>query len=312
MHQRPRLNFTHLRYLEALVEERSVTRAADQVGISQPAMSTILAKLREALGDVLMVQTRNGMVPTLLAVELARRSREIAAILEGRGEPPETFLPAESTAHFRIMASDGLANAFMPLLMKVAGIEAPNMRFSVHPGDPRRIQDYVRDGDFDLIITFVRNPAADLRQVMLLQQKVVWIAREEHPRVSGEPSLAQFLGEHHVRWGGPPMGSSTMEELVDEVLEKLGHVRRVNLQVSSLHILPEVVAKTDLLAVVPEHLARAAQRNLPIQVLPLPLDMPPVEISLVWHERMQHDAGHKWLRQALVGLSKELVAPPVA
>lgn len=306
MKQRPKLNFQHLLYLEALVEERNVTRAAERIGITQSSMSTALARLREALNDALMVQTKHGMEPTPRALELARRSREISAILDGRGEPEESFILAESTALWRIMASDGIARAFMPPLMESAGQHAPKMRFTAHPGDPRRIHEYLRDGDFDLVMAFVRNPAPDLRQVVVAAQRLVCIARSDHPHISTNASVEDFLAEAHVRWGGPPVDHPTLEVTVDEALERMGRARRISLLVSSQHVLPEVVAQSNLLAVVTEHVASTAKRYLPIQLIELPFEVPVVEISLTWHERMHHDPGHKWLRQTLADMGRRI------
>lgn len=302
-----RLNLQHLQYLEALVEEGNVTRAADRMGISQPAMSTALARLREVLNDPLLVHTRHGMEPTPRARELARRSRDIGAILDGRSVTGEAFVLDECTTAWRLMASDGIARAFMPGLMKVAGRDAPLMRFSVQAGDPRRMHEYLRDGDFDMVLTFVRNPAPDLRQVNILPQRLLCIARQGHPRIDGALDLPGFLAESHVRWGGPPLGHATLEAMLDETLETLGHARRVSLLVPSLHVLPDVVAQSDLLAVVPEQVAHSTAAILPLQVLPLPFEAPVVEVSVAWHERQHHDPGHKWLRQTLIEIGRAAV-----
>jgi DNA-binding transcriptional LysR family regulator len=101
-----------------------------------------------------------------------------------------------------------------------------------------------------------------------------------------------------------------MEAMVDEALEALGHSRPVTLLVSSLTLLPDVVAGSDLIAVVPEHMARAAARALPIQLLPLPFKVPSVDVSMVWHERLHHDPAHKWMRESLRDIGKRLSKRP--
>jgi len=304
MQTRHRLNFQHLQYLEALVEERSVTRAAERMGISQPAMSTALSRLRSLLKDPLLVHTSRGMEPTPKAIELARHSRDIGAILDGRSAAGESFVLGECATHWRIMASDGIARALIPPLMEATCRDAPRMRFSVSPGDPRRMLEYLRDGDFDIVLAFSRNTAPDLRQVAILPQRLVCVARKGHPRIDGKVDLPGFLGEAHVRWGGPPIGHVTLEAMVDEILEKQGHARRIALLIGSLHILPDVAARSELLAVVPENVAHAAASVLPIQVLPLPFEVPTVEVCATWHERLHHDPAHKWLRQALVNIGR--------
>lgn len=305
-----RLTFQHLQYLQALVEERHVTRAAERMGIGQPAMSTVLARLREVFKDALLVKTTTGMEPTPRALSLIRRVREISDLLEGRGADSENFEAATSPAKWRIMASDGIARTLLPSLMAKVTSEAPQMRFTVQPGDPRRLAEYLRDGDFDLALSFVRSPPSELRQTILYPQRLLCIARQGHPLVDCQVSLESFVSCKHARWGAPPVAHATMEVMVDEALEALGYARAVTLLVSSLTLLPDVIAGSDLLAVVPEHMARAAARSLPIQMLPLPFKLASVDVSMVWHERLHHDPGHKWVREALRAIGTQLSARP--
>lgn len=301
-----RLTFQHLLYLQALVEERHVTRAAERMNIGQPAMSAALARLREVFRDVLLVKTSTGMEPTPRALELVGRIRDMSDLLEGRGFAYEQFDPVSSQARWRVMASDGISRVVLPELMAIAGQQAPHMRFTVHPGDPRRLSEYLRDGDFDLALAFVRTPPSELRQVVLYPQKLVCIARQGHPAVQGSLSLEQFTHSDHVRWGAPPVAHATMEALVDEAMEALGVSRRISLLVSSLTLLPGVVAASDLLAVIPEHLAWQSRETMPLQVLPLPFRVPAVHVSMTWHERVHNDPGHKWIRAVLRGVGQKL------
>jgi DNA-binding transcriptional LysR family regulator len=305
-----RLTFQHLQYLQALVEERHVTRAAERMGIGQPAMSTALARLREVFKDVLLVKTTTGMEPTPRALDLVRRVREIADMLEGRGFEAEHFEPATSQARWRIMASDGISRTLLPEMMALVMREAPHMRFTVQPGDPRRLSEYLRDGDFDLALSFVRSPPSELRQTVLYPQRLLCIARQNHPLIKGKVSLEDFVSCQHARWGAPPVAHATMEAMVDEALDALGHARPITLLVSSLTLLPDVVAGSDLLAVVPEHMARAAAQALPIQLLPLPFKVASVDVSMVWHERLHHDPAHKWMRESLRDIGKKLAKRP--
>lgn len=301
-----RLNFQHLLYLEALVTERHVTRAADRMQIGQPAMSAALAKLRAVFNDPLLVKTSTGMEPTPKAVQIARRLREIEDLLEGRGFEGEEFDARSSQARFRIMASDGISRVLLPELMGVTGREAPGMAFTVQPGDPRRIAEYLRDSDFDLAISFVRNPPKDLHQSVLYPQSLVCIARTAHPALLGALTLTQFATLQHTAWGAPPVAYATMEVAVDEALEALGVARHIALRVSSLNLLPGIVARSDLLAVVPEQLARSAQETLQLQILPLPFDIERVDVSMIWHGRSQQDPAHRWLRATLRDIGRRL------
>ena len=304
------LSFQHLLYLEALVEERHVTRAAERMGIGQPAMSTALAKLREVCKDPLLVKTSTGMAPTLRAVELVRRIRDVSNLIEGRGPAGEHFDPAASRARFRIMASDGISRVLLPQLMERAGRLAPQMQFTVTPADVRRVAEYLRDGDVDLALAFVRNPPRDLRQVLLYPQRLICIARDDHPRVQARLTLQQFAAEAHAAWGAPPVPQATMEVMVDEVLEQLGHSRRIALRISSITLLPGVVAHSNLLAVVPEPLALHARETLPLQLLRLPFKIPQADVTALWHERMHGDPAHQWLRRTLAEIAHAFELPP--
>ena len=305
-----RLTFQQLQYLQALVEERHVTRAAERMGVSQPAMSTALARLREVFKDALLVKTSTGMEPTPRALELIRRVREITDMLSGRGFEPEQFDAATSQARWRVLASDGIARTLLPGMMARVNQEAPHMRFTVQPGDPRRLSEYLRDGDFDLALLFIRSPPSELRQTILYRQRLLCIARQGHPLVDGDLSLEKFLSCQHARWGAPPVAHPTMEVMVDEALEALGHARAVTLLVSSLTLLPDVVAGSDLLAVVSEQVARAAAQTLPLQLLPLPFKVGSDDVSMVWHERLHHDPAHRWVREALREFGVKLSARP--
>lgn len=305
-----RLNFQHLLYLEALVAERHVTRAADRMWIGQPAMSAALAKLRVVFKDPLLVKTSAGMEPTPRALEIVKRIREVQDLLEGRGFEGDAFDPLSSTARFCIMASDGISRVLLPELMAIAGRQAPGMRFTVQPGDPRRVAEYLRDGDFDLAISFVRQPPLDLRQTMLYAQRLACIAREGHPVVRGALTLPMFTSQMHAAWGAPSVAYATMEAMVDEALEALGATRQVALRVSSLTLLPGVVARSDLLAVVPEQLALSARETLPLQILPLPFEVERVDVSMIWHERVHQDPAHQWLRGTLRDIGHRLSPQP--
>ncbi len=301
-------NFQHLLYLQALVEEQHVTRAAERMGISQPAMSTALAKLRALSHDPLLVNTSSGMEPTPRAQELVKRIREISSLLEGHSLAGESFDPGASHSRFRIMASDGITRVLLPELMERAGRLAPHMEFTVSPADGRRMAEYLRNGDFDLALVYIRNPPAELRQTMLYPQRLLCIARQGHPAVHGSVTLQQFVEQGHVAWGAPPVPPvplATMETLVDELLEQAGHSRRIALRVSSVTLLPGIVARSDLLAVVPEQLARHAQRTLPLQLLPPPFQAPSTDVTMLWHDRAHHDPAHQWLRHTLLDIGRE-------
>jgi len=272
-------------------------------------MSTALARLRDVFKDVLLVKTTTGMEPTPRAIELVRRIRDVTDLLEGRGGVLEKpFEPITSHTRWRIMASDGISRVVLPELMAIASEEAPNMRFIVQPADVRRLSEYLRDGDFDLAMAFVRTPPSELRQTMLYPQPLVCIARKDHPNLNGQITLKQFSELPHARWGAQPVAHATMEAMIDEALEHLGQSRKVAMTVSSLTLLPGIVARSNLIASIPKELANSACETLPIQLLPMPIKVPSVDVTMLWHERIHHDPGHKWLRNTLRAIGQKLSA----
>ena len=300
-----RLSIQHLQYLLVLVEERHVTRAAERVGVGQPAMSTVLSRMREVFKDELLVKTSSGLEVTSRAIEIARTIRNLIDMCDARGLQASRFDPAQTQMHWRIMASDGVARTLLPGAMASLSKQSPHMCFSVQPGDPRRLSEYLCNSDFDLCLTFARSPGGTLRQSILYSQQLVCIARVGHPKVQDAIDLPKFTHLAHVRWGGHPLAQATMEAVVDEALQHQGLARKVTLTVPALSLLPEIVAGTDLLAVVSGQVARDAAQYLPLQILPLPVDVPSVDVSMVWHERRQHDPAHQWLRDVLRTASKQ-------
>ena len=301
-----RITVQHLEYLVALVAERHVTRAAERVGISQPAMSAALAKLRVVFRDPLLVRTTAGMEPTERALVLAHRARETVGLLEG-SRAQDHFDPRTIEGHWRIMASEGVVNIVMPGFMERVNAAAPGLRFTVSPGDIRRAGDYLKDGELELALGFFRNPSPELRQAPVYQQSLVCIARKNHPLVDGTLSLEQFLASSHIVWGAPPVPYPALEALVDEALELRNVSRQVALRVSSLNSSAAIVARTNLLAVVPERIAALNVMDGRLQVLPLPFLLERMEVTMLWHDRWHHDAVHIWLRSIVSEVSKEFL-----
>jgi DNA-binding transcriptional LysR family regulator len=301
-----RITTQHLLHLEALVQERHVTRAAERIGIGQPAMSSSLAKLRRVLRDPLLVKTSRGMEPTPRALELVRKVRDVVDLLEGRVEKEGNFDLRTARSSFRIMASDGIARVLAPELMRIAEKAAPEMRFTISPGDVRRTADYLRDGDFDLAVAFLRRPPNELHQTQLYPQKLVCIARRGHPSVTDKMSLKQFLGQPHAVWGAAPVPYPTMETMIDEALAVRGYVRRVVLRVSSVLLLTYVIARSDLLAVIPEPLALTSSKTMPIEVFSLPFGVESIGVSMLWHDRLHRNPAHRWLRTSLRTIGRRI------
>lgn len=299
-----RITLQHLQYLVALVAESHVTRAAEKVGIGQPAMSSALAKLRIVFRDPILIKTSAGMEPTQRALELARRAHESIDLLSGAQRVGVEFVPETAEGHFRFMASEGVSDVFMPEFMSTVRKQAPLLRFTVSPGDVRRAPEFLRDGDIEFAMGFFQHPPQELHQAPLYPQKLVCIASRDHPEIRGGLSLEQFTRFGHVVWGAPPVPYPTLEAIVDDALGERGTSRRVILRVSSMNSSSAVVAGTDLLAVVPERIAKGNAHSL--QVLHLPFPVERVDVTMLWHDRWHRESVHVWLRCILGDVSKSL------
>jgi DNA-binding transcriptional LysR family regulator len=273
------------------------------MGIGQPAMSAALARLREVFNDPILVKTRGGLEPTARAQELARSVHDALAMIDEAARGGRPFVPATAQAHLTVLASEGVALTFMPALMERARRDAPGLHFTFRPGDVRRSLEYLRDGEADLVISYLRAAPIELRRTILFRQDLVCIASAHHPAVRGSVSLQQFVDWPHVVWGAAPVPFPTIEALVEDELQRRGVKRIAALRVPNVLLSPSVVAATDLLAVVPERIAVDSARTLPLQLLPMPFALGRNDISMFWHERMHRDPAHVWLRSVLTDIA---------
>lgn len=291
-----RINLQLLSYLVMLVSEEHVTRAADRMGISQPAMSTALARLRRVFKDPILVRTTSGMQPTARALQLAEKARVALELLDG-GSQDGVFDPALASGHFRIMATEGVAAVVVPELLAAVRRSARNLRFTVKSGDIRRSPEFLRDGELEFAMAFTQSKTDDLHQMLLYPQRIVCLASRQHPQIQGQLSFDQFIAQGHVVWGADPVPFPAIETLVDEALALRGVSRHVVARVANLSTSAALVASTDLLAIVPQRMATDGAVRTRCQVLALPFPTPAFDVRLIWHARWHHDRTHTWLRQ---------------
>jgi len=286
-----------LRCVVALVAEGHVTRAAERMGITQPAMSATLARLRTLFADPLLVRTEKGMVTTPRARQLATRFQQALDLVDQAVADGAEFDPATATERFRISASETLGYLLMPSLIAHVRRLAPAVQLTLQPPDLARVRHDLEEGSIDLLVAFIRNAPPGLRFTPLMRQPMRVIAAAGHPEVQGRLSQAQYVGYPHVFYALGGTGASTLEAVVDEALERAGLVRTIGARVSSTLVSPGLVAQSDLLATLPERIARHFAAVWQLQVLEPPLALEDVSTSMFWHERMHHNPAHRWLRQ---------------
>jgi DNA-binding transcriptional LysR family regulator len=298
------LDLNLLRVFDAVMAEGSLTRAAERLAMTQPAASQALKRLRSAIGEDLFVRTATGMRPTAQAEGLWPHVRGALAQLQG-ALAPRDFDPRSANANFRLAMADATAAMLLPGL--VSAIEATGALANIRvlpltTRDPRRL---IEDGDADCAVGYfpgviaaivAQGQDATLRHRRLYSTEYVCVMRRDHPLADGELTLDAFVQAHHllVSFSGRPYG------FVDEALAALGRRRRIVLTVNQFATAGIVVAKSDLLTVLPREFlpATGAVHNLVERTLPLSLAS--VSVEMVWHLRRDDEPAHAWLRERLV------------
>jgi len=293
-----------LRVFDAVMSEGSLTRAADSLAMTQPAVSHAVRRLRDAVGDELFVRTPHGVRPTARAEALWPQVRGALAQLR-QALVPAQYTPDADPAQWRLAMADATAAVLAPHL--VSTIEATralaNLRVvPLTTRDPRRL---LNDGDVDLAVGFfpdaVTGIAAEgsdshLRHARLYTTRYVCVMRRGHP-LAGQPmTLDTFCAAHHmlVSFSGRPHG------FVDQALLAAGRQRRIVLTVNQFFTAGRVVACSDLLTVLPAGFVQATGYADQLLTCELPLQMNPVTVEMLWHLRHDGDLAHAWLRQQVV------------
>lgn len=284
---------------EALMDERNVTRAAGRVGLSQPAMSNALGRLRRTFDDPLLVRTPEGMAPTPLAQTLIVPVRQALAALRGALDEHADFNPAEAKRTFHLLANDYvemtlLSSLIGPLSRDAEGLTLRNYRPRTlfQPPPASALVDF-----YDLAIGFYPDLIAfeaGIRAEMLWEEKNVCIARAGHPEIQGSISLDQYSAARHVAVFYKSQGTG----LIDTMLENQGKSRRQTILVPHFTSVPFLVAASDLIGVVPEGLV-GQFGHLGLQAIPLPFEIAPFRLTMAWHERYDNDPAHAWLRERI-------------
>lgn len=236
-----RVDIRHLRVLRALLAESSVSRAAEVMGQSQPAISATLRQLRDLFGDPLLVRSGAGMVRTERAVAIAEAVGRVLDEIDALIAPPGVFEPATSTRHIRIVTYLGLGSLLVPAMVQAIRNEAPNMRLEIiQPGSPEVTRQQLHDGEVDLVIANRQEPFQNLRFAPLLEYDIACVLASGHPLATGSGlTLEEYLELEHL---SPSSSSVVAGAPIDGRLLELGRRRNVTVTVPEFalarHILP--------------------------------------------------------------------------
>jgi DNA-binding transcriptional LysR family regulator len=300
------LDLNLLRVFDEVMAERSLTRAARNLALTQPAVSNALRRLRDTLGDELVRRSGQGMEPTPRALLLWPAVRDALRQLQ-QSLAPSRFDPAQADTTFVLAMADATAAELVPRLVDIIEAEAPGVSLRVVPlatRDPRKLLD---DEAIDLAVGYFPAVVADLtaraqvgKAVAFATQRLyggeyVCVMRADHPLASGPLTLNRFCAARHllVSFSGRPFG------FIDEALATLGRERRVVLTVNQFFTAGRVVANSNLLTVLPRHFVGVTGIADALVLRKLPFAIPAVHVDALWHGRRDQDSAHRWLRNTI-------------
>ncbi len=283
-------DFNLLITLDVLLAEGSVARAAKRLHLSPSAMSRALARLRETLGDPLLVRAGRGLVPTPRALELREQVSQLVLGVESVLRPVEHLDLQRLARTFTLRVGDGFVENFGPALVGRIGEEAPGVRLRFVTKTDKDSAP-LRDGSVDLDTGVVGADAGpEIRTRALFQDRFVGVVREGHPLTRGAITAERYAGGRHVLVSrrGKDRGP------VDEALKGAGLARDIVTLVGGFSAALALARASDLIATVPERHSGSLRAGL--FSFPLPLDVAPIQVSMLWHPRMDADPAHRWLR----------------
>lgn len=290
-----------LRVLDALLDTGSVVGAAARLHLSPPAVSRSLGRLRKVLGDPLFVRAGRELVPTELAKSL--RGPTQAALGEALKvlRPSAPSDPVNLKRRFAIRADDSIIAVLALPLMERVRLAAPGVDIDFLRDDPNYVT-HLRNGEIDVRIGVHVEEHRDTTSEVLLTDRFVAIVRKDHPLAGHRLTRRRFAEAHHVTVS--PVGKRTGP--IDAALAEVGLDREHITTVTSFVVAAHLVSTTDLLGSVPRAIATTMARALPIVSMGIPLTLPTFDVCLTWHDRQDDDSAHRWLREQMVDVARDL------
>ena len=293
-----------IRVLHTVLTERSVSRAAIRLGMHQPAVSAALKRLRDFAADPLLVRGGSGMVPTDVGLRMIEPSASILRAAEVLFDDARGFDPAHSRITFRIAASDYLDPEFLPRLMAQIKARAPMAAIEVQALSASF--DYrarLAQGEIDVVVGNWAAPPHDLHLARLIDDEVVCLVSKKHPAVRRGWDLAAWLEAEHIAPGATHPGA---KGVIDEHLATLGLQRQIVARCAYFGLIPAMVASSLLVLTTGRQYCNRFLENLPLAIVPSPLEFPPMRYYQLWHERSHVSAANRWLRERVKDVALSL------
>ena len=285
---------------DAIYTEANLTRAGQIVGITQPAVSNALARLRETFNDPLFVRTAQGMVPTPMAQNIIGPVRNALQLLRVSVQESRTFNPLQANKTFRISMTDLTeAVVLLPLFQRLRRL-APNVKIESMLAKRRETTKELAAGRLDFAMDAPLNTDPQVRHVKLLEDRYVCAMRRGHPLAKDKLSVEEYLSLSHIHISSRRSGLG----MVDLALGKMGQQRKIALRSQHYMMATQVIQQTDMAVTVPERFARRHD----LYQVPLPVDIPPLETHIYWHESTDQDPANRWMREQMIEIAQQVTA----
>ena len=305
-------------YLEVLLRERNVTQAANQLGLSQPAMSNGLRRLRALFDDPLLVRTSEGMTPTERALELEPLVKDILLGVDRAMQPATEFEPRAAQMVVRIMASDYAESTLFPAVLTELRDNAPDITLDImNPSDVSFLD--VERGKVDLVINRFDQMPQSFHQITLWQDSFSCLLSPNHP-ILDDFSLESYLSADHIWVSKTGMGvgvgvdPSDVQRLgwVDSALAQLGEKRRIRVFTRHYQAAMTLAEQNDLIVTLPTRATWLKQNDPRVAIRQVPFDVPPLELKMAWSPLLHNNAPHRWIRQFITRVARSLSTEPNA
>jgi len=284
-----------------LYKEKRVSVVADNLGLTQPAVSNALSRLRKMLGDQLFLRSARGMEPTPYAVQLAEPIEQALGAIRDTLDRQLEFDPTASTRKFTVAMTDLGEIHFLPRLMKRLGEVAPGVTISTVRNTAVNLADELESGRVDLALGLLPQLKTGFFQRLLFRQRYVCLFREGHVLDKETISLRDFEEAQHI----VVVAGGTGHAIVDETIARRGVRRNVRLSVPHFVALGHILSNTDLVATAPERYVREGMAPFKLKYLPHPVPFPEFDVNLFWHAKFHKEPGNQWLRNVIAELADD-------
>ncbi len=297
------LDLHHLQVFDVLLRERSLTRAARVLNVTQPALSKTLARLRQYFQDPLFVRVSLRMEPTSKALSLEAPVRSILDGVRALGADHVSFDPRTSSRRFTFCVVDAGVIKLLPSLLEALSEEAPRVQVSAMQLDGEHLDSWLEAGTVDFAMGSFPHLPKSIRRQALWVERYVSVVRKGHPRLSATPSLKDFAVEKHVVVS--TLGTGHAHQLAERAIEAAIPAENIICRVP-IFIAASVVAKhTDAVATLPVSIASVLAEDLNLELVTPPIKLPRIEIAQYWHQRFDRDPGNVWIRKLFAQLFRK-------